>query len=664
MKVLVAGAGGAIGRQLVPMLVERGYDVIGTTRGDKGQAIEEMGAEAVRMDGLDPTSVARVVGRAEPDVIVHQLTALAGDLNLRRFERTFGPTNRLRREGTDHLLSAARATGTRRFIAQSYAGWPYERTGGPVKTEEDPLDPNPVPVTRSGLEALRHLEEAVTGAGPAIEGIVLRYGGFYGPGTSLSVDPDGKQTKMVRKRQFPIVGTGAGYWSLIHITDAASATLAAIEGGAPGIYNIADDEPAPIREIAAGPRRGDRGEAAAARPPLARASARRSDDDADDGGVARRLEREGEARARLAALLLELAAGLPGGADEGSRGSDPAKGYVVRAMSKAETAELEQLRGRAFAIAYRMLGSVGDAEDVAQEALIRFHSATEAGEAIDSPPAYVATIATRLAIDELRSARVRRETYVGEWLPEPLPTAADAAARPAGATAFPDPEAQAELADSLSLAFLVLLEQLTPEQRAALLLHDVFDYPHEEVAAIIGTTPAASRQLASRARRQVDEERPRFQSSAERQRELASRFFEAVQSGELGRLEALLADDVVLKGDGGGKVPALARPLSGRSRVAKAMTNWLKAGRRLGGIRYEPTEFNGQPGAITRFEDGSLLGAMVIESDGERITGINSVVNPEKLGHLGDVADYGAMLRRFTALAREDRRRKEAGEAD
>ncbi len=327
-------------------------------------------------------------------------------------------------------------------------------------------------------------------------------------------------------------------------------------------------------------------------------------------------------------------------------------------MSKAETAELEQLRGRAFAIAYRMLGSVGDAEDIAQEALIRFHSAKEAGEAIDSPPAYVATIATRLAIDELRSARARRETYVGEWLPEPLPTAADEAARPAGATAFPDPETQAELADSLSLAFLVLLEQLTPEQRAALLLHDVFDYPHEEVAAIIGTTPAASRQLASRARRQLDEERPRFQSSAERQRELAGRFFEAVQSGDLGGLEALLADDVVLKGDGGGKVPAIARPLQGRARVAKTITNWAKAGRKIGGVRFEPVELNGQPGAISRFDDGSLLSAMIIESDGERITGINSVVNPDKIGHLGPVTDYGELLRRFTALAREDRERR------
>ncbi len=323
-----------------------------------------------------------------------------------------------------------------------------------------------------------------------------------------------------------------------------------------------------------------------------------------------------------------------------------------------ESAELERLRGRAFAIAYRMLGSVGDAEDVAQEALIRLHSATEAGEVIDSPPAYVATVATRLAIDELRSARARRETYVGEWLPEPLPTAADQAmARPAGAAALPDPEAQAELADSLSLAFLVLLERLTPEQRAALLLHDVFDYPHEQVAEIIGTSPASSRQLASRARRQLEQERPRFQTSSERQRELAARFFDAVESGDLGGLEALLADDVMLRGDGGGKVPAIARPLVGRARVAKTITNWAKAGRRVGGVRFERTELNGQPGAISRFDDGSLLGAMVIESDGERITGINSVVNPDKIGHLGPVADYGEVLRRFTALARADRAR-------
>lgn len=302
--------------------------------------------------------------------------------------------------------------------------------------------------------------------------------------------------------------------------------------------------------------------------------------------------------------------------------------------------DLEQLRQRAFAIAYRMLGSVGDAEDVAQEALLRLHATSER---IDSPAAFVSTVATRLAIDELRSARVRRETYVGEWLPEPLPTAA--ADRPAGADPFPEPGEYAELSDSLSLAFLVLLERLTPEQRAALLLHDVFDYSHEEVAEIIGKSPSASRQLASRARRQVEEERPRFSSSDERRRELADRFFDAIEEGELGGLEALLADDVVLRGDGGGKVPALARPLQGRARAAKALRNWAKVAKRLPPFVLERVEINGQPGAIGRLADGRVLNAFIIESDGERITEINSVVNPDKLDHLGEVADYASMLR-------------------
>jgi RNA polymerase sigma factor (sigma-70 family) len=305
-------------------------------------------------------------------------------------------------------------------------------------------------------------------------------------------------------------------------------------------------------------------------------------------------------------------------------------------MTGYTDSDLEQLRRRAFAIAYRMLGSVGDAEDVAQEALIRFHAATEAGESIDSPAAFVATVATRLAIDELRSARVRRESYYGEWLPEPLPT---------GGPEATDPAAQAELADSLSLAFLVLLEQLTPEQRAALLLHDVFGYSHEEVARVIGKSPASSRQLASRARRQLDERRPRFPSSAEHQRELAGRFFDAVEEGDLSGLESLLADDVVLRGDGGGKVPALARALQGRTRAAKALRNWGRAGRGLLGASLDRVELNGLPGAIMRMPDGRVLGAFVVETDGERITAINSIVNPEKISHLGEVGDYAALLR-------------------
>ena len=250
MRIFVAGASGAIGKQLVPMLVRRGHDVTGTTRGANLDAITAMGAKAVRMDGLDPESVATAVAKAEPEVIVHQLTALGGDLDLSNFEETFAETSRLRSEGTDHLMSAARAVGARRFIAQSFAGWPYLKVGDWVKNEEDPLDPNPPEAARTALEAVYHLEDVVTGAEPEIEGIVLRYGGFYGPGTSLGTDPDGEQTEMVRKRRFPIIGSGMGHWSLIHITDAAAATVAAIERGNPGIYNIADDDPAPVGEFA------------------------------------------------------------------------------------------------------------------------------------------------------------------------------------------------------------------------------------------------------------------------------------------------------------------------------------------------------------------------------------------------------------------------------
>src|SRR3954470_21686242 len=226
-------------------------------------------------------------------------------------------------------------------------------------------------------------------------------------------------------------------------------------------------------------------------------------------------------------------------------------------MSESYDDLLEELRPRSFAIAYRMLGSVAEAEDVVQEALLRVHKSLEAGERIDSPRAYVATVTTRLPIHELRSARARRETYVGEWLPEPVVV-----------DTREDPERQAEMADSLSLAFLVLLENLSPEQRAALLLHDVFDYDYAEIAEIIGKSEDNARQLATRARRHVDEGKPRFEVSKEKRKELAGRFFAAVREGDMQGLEALLSEDVVLKGDGGGKAPALALSLHGRDRVA------------------------------------------------------------------------------------------------
>jgi RNA polymerase sigma-70 factor (TIGR02957 family) len=295
---------------------------------------------------------------------------------------------------------------------------------------------------------------------------------------------------------------------------------------------------------------------------------------------------------------------------------------------------VEQLRPRAFAIAYRMLGSVSEAEDVVQEALLRLHRAEAAGERIESPRAYLSTVVTRLAIDQLRSARVRRETYVGEWLPEPLLASEDE-----------DPARQAEVADSLSLAFLVVLESLSPEQRAVFLLREVFDYPYDRIAEIVGKNEPAVRQLAVRARRQVEERRVRFDASREQRNELADRFFAAAQEGELEGLEALLAEDVELHGDGGGKAPALARAVFGRSRVARTLRNWARVGHRIGGLSWRRVDVNGQPGAMTFDAEGRLISVMALDVADGQIQGIRSIVNPDKLQHLGPVADAAALLR-------------------
>ncbi len=245
MRVFVAGSTGAIGQQLVPRLVNAGHEVCGMTRSESKRAmLSELGAVPVIADALDPDQVAEAVGTAKPDVIIHELTAI-GSLNPRQFDRDFALTNRLRTEGTDYLLSAGHAIGVRRFVAQSYGSWPYARTGGPVKSEEDLLDPSPAREMRETLKAIRHLEEAVLSA-KWTEGIVLRYGSFYGPGTSMA--PGGQQLEMVRRGRFPLVGDGAGVWSFIHIADAAEATVAAVGHGTPGIYNIVDDDPARVAE--------------------------------------------------------------------------------------------------------------------------------------------------------------------------------------------------------------------------------------------------------------------------------------------------------------------------------------------------------------------------------------------------------------------------------
>ena len=294
---------------------------------------------------------------------------------------------------------------------------------------------------------------------------------------------------------------------------------------------------------------------------------------------------------------------------------------------------LEQLRPVAFAIAYRMLGSVSEAEDVVQEALLRVHQALEAGEQIASPRGFVATVTTRLAINELRCARARREEYVGQWLPEPIIT-----------DGHDDPARRAEMADSLSLAMLVLLESLSPEQRAVLLLHDVFGYGHAQIAQIIGKSQDNVRQLAIRARRHIKQRRPRFQTTREQQQELARRFFQAAEDGDLRGLEALLAHDVELTGDGGGKVPALARSLRGRTRVARTLIDWARLSTRLPGVSLRPVQVNGGPGALWLDAQQRLIAVVALEIADRQITSISAIVNPDKLTRLGPVADFTSLL--------------------
>jgi nucleoside-diphosphate-sugar epimerase len=244
MKVFVAGGSGAVGMRLIPQLVAGGHDVVAMTRSEeKAARLRALGAEAVVADALVRGSVLQAVMRAEPEAVIHQLTALSGAKSFKQFDREFALSNRLRTEATDYLLEAARAVGARRLIAQSYGNWNYERAGTGLKTEEDPLDPNPPKNQRESLAAMRKLERVVCGADD-LEGIALRYGNFYGPGTGL--DTDGEIVERVRKRRFPIVGAGTGVWSFVHVDDAAAAAVAALDHGGPGIYNIADDEPAPV----------------------------------------------------------------------------------------------------------------------------------------------------------------------------------------------------------------------------------------------------------------------------------------------------------------------------------------------------------------------------------------------------------------------------------
>ena len=294
------------------------------------------------------------------------------------------------------------------------------------------------------------------------------------------------------------------------------------------------------------------------------------------------------------------------------------------------TEEFEELRSLLFSIAYRILGSVAEAEDAVQEAWLRYElSPTQP----TSPRAYLSAVVTRISIDVLRSARVRREAYVGDWLPEPLLN-----------DPYEDPARAAELADSVSMAALLLLERLTPLERAVFVLREVFGFGYPEVAAAVGRSEAACRQLAVRARRHMEVGRPRFEADRREREELATRFFDALRDGDVAALQELLAADVQLVGDGGGKAPAFARTVFGSDRVARVLAaNFPLLARADASV--QPREVNGQPGAVVRDRDGKVIGTMTLDVLDGRVQTIRSVANPDKLGHLGPVGDGWAVAR-------------------
>ncbi len=289
-----------------------------------------------------------------------------------------------------------------------------------------------------------------------------------------------------------------------------------------------------------------------------------------------------------------------------------------------------------FSIAYRMLGSVTEAEDIVQEAFLRYHRQETGNGGIDSPRAFLCAVTTRLCIDQLRSARARREAYLGEWLPEPLLT--DPAA--------PDPASAAEEADTLSMAFLLVLERLSPVERAVFLLHDIFGYGYDEVAGIVGKGEDNCRQLALRARRHVAEHRPRFDASRRHREELADRFLRAVGDGDMDGLVTMLAQDAVVYGDSGGTSPSWPRPITGRQRAARLMTGLSRQIRELQ-ITIRRAEVNGQPGALFLDPAGQLVNVFVLDITGGQVRTVRSVINPDKLRHLGPLADVPGLRRRL-----------------
>jgi RNA polymerase sigma-70 factor (ECF subfamily) len=314
----------------------------------------------------------------------------------------------------------------------------------------------------------------------------------------------------------------------------------------------------------------------------------------------------------------------------------------------------QNLRPLMFSIAYRMLGSVTEAEDIVQEAFLRYHRVVADNGAPDSPKAYLSAVTTRLCIDHLRSARVRRESYVGEWLPEPLLTGPAELGRPVA-----DPAALAEQADSLSMAFLLLLERLTPVERAVFLLHDVFSYGYDETADIVGRSPTTCRQLAHRARQHIEDDRPRFEASADKRAELASRFFDAVGHGDLDGLVSLLADDVTVYGDSGGVPPAWGRPIIGRDNVSRLLAG---LGGQLRDVQatMRLVQVNGQPGALVIAPDGTLISVFTLDIAEGQVQRVRSVINRDKLRHLGPLADIPRLREQYSDVLSQ--RQAESGQ--
>jgi RNA polymerase sigma-70 factor (ECF subfamily) len=408
----------------------------------------------------------------------------------------------------------------------------------------------------------------------------------HGPGASVAM------LDAVRKRQMPVIGSGAGVWSFTEISDAASAAVAAITHGEPGIYNIVDDEPAPVAEWL---------------PYLATCL-------------------QAKRPIKVPTWLGRLVAGEVI-VSQMTQVGIPKRAKGAKRPGGEQLAEYLESRPLMFSIAYRMTGSVSDAEDIVQEAFLRLTRTLRDGTVIDTPKAFLATITTRLAITHQGSARVRRESYVGEWLPEPLVI-----------DETPGPAEHAEMADSLSMAFLVMLESLSPVERAVFLLREVFGYEYPDIAEITGKSEANCRQIFVRAKRAVTAGRPRFEASREESEEIARRFFAAAAGGDLAGLFDLLAPDVVMIGDGGGRAAALAMPARGLQRVARFVVGLLRQGRRFG-VNVEAAWVNGQAGSIFRDADGLVAAVIVLDIADGKIQVIRSIVNPDKLRHLGPVSD-------------------------